>query len=113
MKRKDSGRSGIVYSTDPGFGRDLEADDAGEILLPGRQRLRVLLDRAHRKGKPVTLVTGFVGPAESLNALGKLLRVKCGVGGSTKDGEILLQGDLREKVRGLLESEGFVQVRVI
>ncbi len=75
--------------------------------------MRIKLDTKQRRGKAVTLVTGFVGQEEDLNELGKLLKVKCGVGGSVKDGDIIVQGDMRNKVLAILQKEGYKKVRVI
>lgn len=100
-------RLGVVYSTDPGFEYS-KTDEAEAVTLePSKQRLRVGIDRRNRGGKQVTLVSGFVGTSEDLTALGKTLKVKCGVGGTAKDGEITLQGDLRDKVTALLQSMGY------
>lgn len=104
-------RVDIVYSTDPEFDYDHEADEQVDTLPPAEQKLYVELDRKMRKGKVVTLVTGFVGAAEDLAALGKELKSKCGVGGSAKDGEIILQGDHREKVMNLLSKAGYPNKR--
>ena len=101
-------RLGVVYSTNPDFAYS-QADAAPEqdTLSPDRQRLIVALDRRNRGGKQVTLVSGFVGSEEDLKDLGKALKVKCGVGGSAKDGEITVQGDLRDKVVALLQGMGY------
>ena len=101
------GRSGVVYSTSNDYSYDYEEEGNEDTLEAGDQNLRVLLDRKNRSGKPVTLVTGFVGSNDDLKALGKLLKSKCGVGGSTKNGEILVQGDFRDKVLALLHAEGY------
>ncbi|MBR1575567.1 MAG: translation initiation factor [Bacteroidales bacterium] len=100
-------RLGMVYSTNPDFVFETERQPAVETLAPGRQRLVVTLDRRQRAGKQVTLVKGFTGSDEDLKALGKELKVKCGVGGTAKDGEITIQGDLRDKVTALLQSMGY------
>ncbi|WP_299582275.1 translation initiation factor [uncultured Sunxiuqinia sp.] len=100
-------RLGVVYSTNPDFGYSKEEDSEQETLAPGKQDLRVSLDKKNRKGKAVTLVTGFVGQEDDLKALGKLLKSKCGVGGSTKDGEIMVQGDFRDQVMQILQKEGY------
>lgn len=106
MKRKQQ-YSGIVYSTDTNFAfQETESDDVE--TLPNRQQdLRVMLDRKMRGGKTVTLVTGFVGSAADLEALGKKLKQKCGVGGSAKDGEIIVQGDFKQRIVQLLSDEGY------
>lgn len=101
-------RLGVVYSTIPDFAYSEEENNvATETLEPGKQKLIVTLDRSGRAGKQVTLVKGFVGTDEDLAALGKALKVKCGVGGTAKDGEITIQGDLREKVTNLLLNMGY------
>lgn len=100
-------RLGVVYSTDPNFSYSKEETVETETLEPSRQRLVVTIDRRNRGGKQVTLVSGFVGTQEDLAALGKTLKVKCGVGGTAKDGEITVQGDLRDKVTALLKDMGY------
>jgi translation initiation factor 1 len=105
--KKFSSFEGIVFSTDPGFQPLFPVEDEAGTPAPGGQDLRVSLDRKQRKGKAVTLVTGFRGAADELEALGKLLKQKCGVGGSVKNNEILIQGDFRDKVLTLLQKEGF------
>ena len=98
---------GIVYSTNPDFEYQYDDEPHVETLLPEKQRLRVSLDRHHRGGKTVTLVTGFVGTDDDLQGLGKMLKNKCGVGGSAKDGEIIIQGDQMEKVKQALATAGY------
>ena len=100
-------RLGVVYSTDPDFRYETDADTEPETLPPGKQRLLVTIDRRNRGGKQVTLVTGFVGRTDDLNELGKTLKTRCGVGGSAKDGEITVQGDFRDKVVALLKEMGY------
>ena len=100
-------RLGVVYSTDPGYNYTTAAREQAATLPPERQRLIVAIDRRQRAGKQVTLVSGFVGSEDDLKELGRTLKVKCGVGGSAKDGEITIQGDLRDKVVSLLQGMGY------
>lgn len=100
-------RLGVVYSTNPDFQYETETTSEAETLPPARQRLIVRIDRRQRAGKQVTLVEGFVGTSDDLAALAKTLKTKCGVGGTAKDGEITVQGDLRDKVTALLQSMGY------
>ena len=97
----------MVYSTNPNFQFITEEEQEPQTLEPSKQRLIVSIDRSGRAGKQVTLVKGFVGTQEDLAALGKQLKVKCGVGGTSKDGEITIQGDLRDKVTELLKGMGY------
>lgn len=102
MSKKNSNRVGVVYSTNPDFEYE-EIEEFEEETLPNnQQKLYVQLDKKQRAGKQVTLITGFVGTSEDLEKLGKELKNKCGVGGSVKNGEILLQGDFRQKVMDYL-----------
>ncbi len=98
---------GVVYSTNPDYQYQYDDEPESETLPPAKQRLRVSLDRHHRGGKTVTLVTGFVGTDDDLQALGKTLKSRCGVGGAAKDGEIIIQGEHLDKVRQLLSAEGY------
>ena len=103
----------IVYSTNPEFEYEKEETPQVDTLVNEKQLLRIKLETKQRRGKAVTLVTGFVGQEEDLNDLGKLLKTKCGVGGSVKDGEIIVQGDMRNKVLAILQKEGYKKARVI
>ena len=98
---------GVVYSTNPDYQYQYDEEPESETLAPAKQRLRVSLDRHHRGGKTVTLVTGFIGTDDDLQALGKLLKSRCGVGGAAKDGEIIVQGEHVEKVKQILAAEGY------
>jgi translation initiation factor 1 len=100
-------RLGVVFSTDPDFNYEEETEDEPQTLEPSKQNLIVSIDRKGRAGKQVTLVTGFVGTSDDLADLGRILKVKCGVGGSAKDGEITIQGDHRDKVVALLCEMGY------
>ena len=100
-------RLGVVYSTNPDFNYTKEVVSEAKTLEPGKQRLIVRIDRRQRAGKQVTLIEGFVGTQEDLSALAKTLKTRCGVGGTAKDGEITIQGDLRDKVTALLQSMGY------
>ena len=100
-------RTGVVYSTNLDFTYQGNEPTEATTLPPQQQQLRVQLDKKQRGGKQVTLVTGFVGTEADLQLLGKLLKTKCGVGGSAKDGEVVVQGDFRDKVLAVLLKEGF------
>ena len=105
--KKFSGFDGLVFSTNPDQKLDSQEDFEEETLKPQHQNLRVQLDKKQRGGKAVTLITGFSGTDEDLKALGKHLKSKCGVGGTVKDGEILIQGDFRQKILDLLIADGY------
>lgn len=112
MKTNDwKERLDVVYSTNPDYKYDTGDAGTEETLPKEKQRLRVMLDKKNRSGKTVTLVTGFTGSETDLASLGKFLKTKCGVGGSAKEGEIILQGDWRDKVLDLLQKEGYTQTR--
>ena len=100
-------RLGVVFSTNPDFAYTEQQEEVQQTLEPSRQRLVVSIDRRCRAGKQVTLVSGFVGSDEDLAELGRKLKIKCGVGGTAKNGEITIQGDLRDKVTALLTSMGY------
>ena len=100
-------RLGVVYSTNPDFKYQAEETQEETTLPPSRQRLIVRIDRRGRAGKQVTLIEGFKGSGDDLAALAKTLKVKCGVGGSAKDGEITIQGDFRDRITSLLNEMGY------
>jgi translation initiation factor 1 len=101
-------REGIVYSTATSFEYSYNSEDQNpQSLKPAQQNLKVLIDKKQRAGKKVTLISGFVGPEEELKELGKKLKSKCGVGGTVKDGEIMIQGDFRDRILEILLLEGF------
>ncbi len=106
-------RLNVVYSTNPDFKYEKEENTEEDTLDKAKQQLRISLDKRNRKGKAVTLITGFIGTIADLEELGKFLKVKCGVGGSAKDGEIIVQGDFRNKILELLQKEGYVKARII
>ena len=106
-KQKKQRYEGIVYSTDSSFSYEENLESAVETLLNEKQKLKVLLDRKSRKGKVVTVVEGFIGKDSDLQEIAKLLKQKCGVGGSAKEGEILIQGDFKQKVFEILVSLGY------
>ncbi|MBS1603365.1 MAG: translation initiation factor [Bacteroidetes bacterium] len=112
MSKKKTGSSGIVYSTDPDF--RMEDNAPVEETLPAKQqRLRVRLDTRQRAGKAVTLVGGFAGKKEDLEGLGKKLKTHCGTGGSVKDGEIIVQGDQRDRITQWLLNNGYSSTKRI
>ena len=100
-------RLGMVYSTNPDYAYNYGEEDATVTPDPGSQTLYIQLDRKKRKGKVVTLITGFAGREEDLENLGKDLKKKCGTGGSVKEGEIIIQGDFKERTGDLLKEKGF------
>lgn len=109
-KKKKPDSRGFVYSTDPDFSFDLEQNNV-ETKVPAQQKLRIKLDSKHRAGKVVTLIEGFIGTVVDLDDLGKKLKSYCGTGGSAKDGEIIVQGDQREKVMQWLTKNGYTNTR--
>ena len=111
-KNKPDSR-GFVYSTDPGFSFQPEENNETETLPASQQKLKIRLETKHRGGKMVSLVEGFTGMNEDLEELGKKLKNFCGTGGSAKDGEIIIQGDQREKILQWLLKNGYKQARKI
>lgn len=111
-KQKKQRFEGVVYSTDSNFDYESEEEEIIETLPPRQQKLKVLLDKKARKGKVVTIIDGFVGQDEDLQNLAKTLKQKCGVGGSAKDGEILIQGDFKQKIFELLKTLDY-QVKLV
>lgn len=111
MQQDWKDRLGVVFSTNPDFCYETPQEPDTETPPPSRQKLSVAIDRRNRGGKQVTLVRGFVGREEDLAELGRYLKGRCGVGGAVKDGEILIQGDFRERVLALLSEKGYRTVR--
>jgi translation initiation factor 1 len=107
MSKKNKERLNVVYSTNPNFQYEVEPNNEIETIDPKFQKLYVSLDKKQRAGKEVTLVEGFVGTENDLKELGKFLKSKCGVGGTVKDGEIVIQGNFRDKIIELLQKEGY------
>jgi translation initiation factor 1 len=106
-KKQKPAQGGYVYSTDPNFPIGQDGSPEQETLPPAQQQLRIRLETKHRAGKAVTIVDGFIGTEADLQDLGKKLKTFCGTGGSAKDGEIIIQGDQREKVKGMLGKQGY------
>lgn len=114
MKNNDwKERLNVVFSTNPDFQYESEEETNETETLPNnKQNLKIELDKRHRKGKAVTLVTGYVGNDDDLGVLAKLLKTRCGSGGSSRCGEILIQGDFRQKILEILQKEGY-KARII
>ena len=98
---------GIVYSTNPAFQYNYESSNEHATLLPKQQDLRIFIEKKHRGGKTASIIKGFIGKQEDLEELAKFLKTRCGVGGSAKDGEIVIQGDCRDKILDLLMAKGY------
>ncbi len=112
-KKNNPDSRGFVYSTDPGFSFQPEENNEPETLPASQQKLKIRLETKHRGGKMVSLIQGFTGTNEDLEDLGKQLKNFCGTGGSVKDGEIIIQGDQREKILQWLFKNGYKQTRKI
>ena len=110
MSKKKPDSRGFVYSTDPNFHFEEENENI-HTLLPSQQKLKIRLDTKQRAGKAVTLIEGFIGKTEDLEALGKKIKTFCGTGGSAKGGEIIIQGDQRDKIMQYLKTNGYLQVK--
>jgi translation initiation factor 1 len=104
MSKKFNSFDGLVFSTNKDLKIEVDSNDSFETIAPDKQKLRVSIDKRNRGGKVVTLITGFVGNDDDLNTLCKTLKTKCGVGGSAKDGEIIIQGEAKEKVINILKT---------
>lgn len=111
MSKKNKNLVNVVYSTNPNFQYQQEEQTSLETLPAQQQKLYVSLDKKQRAGKEVTLIQGFIGSENDLKELGKILKSKCGVGGSVKDGEILIQGNFKSKIFDLLINEGYSQTK--
>lgn len=112
MKKNDwKDRLNIVYSTNPDFNYQLDEEEEQATVDPKQQKLRVNIEKKGRGGKTVTVISGFIGPKDDLKELGRLLKTKCGVGGAVKDGEILIQGEFKQRIIDLLKAEGFSQTK--
>jgi translation initiation factor 1 len=107
MAKSKKEKVNIVYSTNPDFQFQFDEEEEQETLAKNQQKLYVSIDRKQRGGKEVTLIEGFVGNEDDLKELGKILKSKCGVGGSVKDNEILIQGSFRDKIYDILVKEGY------
>ena len=104
-------RLNVVYSTTPDFNYECIEEEQAETLPKNQQKLRISMEKKGRGGKTVTLIKGFIGSEEDLKDLGKLLKTKCGVGGSAKEGEIIIQGDFKQRIIELLKAEGYTQTK--
>ena len=112
MKSNDwKDRLNVVFSTIPDFKYETIEEEENETLPKNQQKLRIFMEKKGRGGKTVTLVKGFIGTEEDLKELGKLLKTRCGVGGSVKDEEIIIQGDFKQRIIDLLKTEGYTQTK--
>lgn len=106
-KKNEANKGGLVYSTNPDVNLPREEEEQEETLPKAQQKLRVHVETKHRGGKVATIVTGFIGTDEDLELLGKMLKTKCGTGGSVKDGEVIIQGNCKEKLLEFLKKDGY------
>ncbi len=111
MSKKQKNLVNVVYSTNPNFQYQQEEQSEEDTLIASQQKLYVSIDKKQRAGKEVTLIEGFIGKEEDLKDLGKMLKNKCGVGGTVKDFEILIQGNFKDKIYDLLVKEGYTQTK--
>ena len=112
MKNNDwKDRLNVVFSTNPDFNYEKMEEEEEATLPKNQQKLRVSMEKKGRGGKTVTLIKGFIGTEDDLKDLGKLLKTNCGVGGSTKEGEIIIQGDFKQRIIELLKTEGYTQTK--
>lgn len=111
--KKINSLGGLVYSTDPNFKVEQDGFEEAETILPAQQKIKVRLDKKHRAGKAVTLIEGFLGKETDRQELGKKLKTFCGTGGSVKDGEVIVQGDNRDKVLQWLQKNGYTNSKKI
>ena len=112
MKKNDwKDRLNIVYSTNPDFSYQLDEEEEPATVDLKQQKLRVSIEKKGRGGKTVTVITGFIGSEDDLKELGRMLKTKCGVGGAVKDGEILIQGEFKQRIIDLLKAEGYSQTK--
>lgn len=107
MAKKNKKKVNVVYSTNPDYSYEYDNGHEEDTLSPEEQHLKLMIDRKQRKGKSAVIITGFIGTEDDLKDLCKNIKMKCGVGGSAKDGEIIIQGDNRKKVAEVLEKEGY------
>ena len=107
MSKNKKDRINVVYSTNPNFNYEFDSKNEQNTLEPKQQELKIFLDKKQRAGKAVTIIDGFIGKEEDLETLGKSLKTKCGVGGTVKDYQILIQGDFRKRILELLHKEGY------
>ncbi|MFC2097346.1 translation initiation factor [Bacteroidota bacterium] len=106
-KHKKNKAINVVYSTNPDYEFEYGQDEEMETLEPAEQLLKISLDKKNRKGKTVVLISGFVGESKDLESLAKAIKSYCGVGGSAKEGEIVIQGDQKKKINNYLLSQGY------